>query len=239
MFDPEDPIKRVAECASEVLPTSCGCPGGAVGAGISFPTGTEVLTPEGKIAIKALREGDLVIARHEGTGELGEYLVSALMARQAPGVLWLTLQAGDGNTFKRGITAEHPLFLVGEGWVHAGALKPGDRIRSHDKGALLVLDSSEGSEALKVYNLEIAGAKTYFVGDLEVWSHNSVWGKIKKGFAGCVTAASMIMATMGIPDAKPGGRQAADPRFVSPPREELYDSQCDGDDKKKKEMSWI
>jgi hypothetical protein len=79
---------------------------------MSFAAGTEVLTPEGNVAIETLREGDLVVARNEETGQSGVFPVTAVMARQANDVLWLTLESANGETSRIGVTAEHPLFNV-------------------------------------------------------------------------------------------------------------------------------
>ena len=174
MFDPADPIKRVAECASEVMPL-CGCKGGGVGAGSSFVPGTEVLTPDGKVAIENLREGDLVVARHEVTGELGEFPITSLMAREAPGVIWLTLEDAAGKTSKLGVTDEHPLFVVGKGWTKADRITQGEQIKDSGMEPLNVAAVDFGVRPLQVHNLEIAGAWTYFVGDLEAWGHNASW----------------------------------------------------------------
>ena len=189
MFDPEQPIKRVAECAAEVVPTTCGCDGGGpVGPGTSFVPGTLVLTPDGKVAIEDLREGDLVIARHEETGELGEFPITSLMAREAPGVIWLTLEDEAGETARLGVTDEHPLFVAGKGWTKAGQISVDDEIRDAGLGVLSVASFHVDNAAQPVHNLEIAKVGTYFIGDLEAWGHNQDGAYLNfhgpKGYAG-------------------------------------------------------
>ena len=171
MFDPDDPIKRVAECASEVMPL-CGCKGGGVGAGSSFVPGTEVLTPDGKVAIEDLREGDLVVARHEVTGELGEFPITSLMAREAPGVIWLTLEDAAGKTSTLGVTDEHPLFVVGRGWTKAAEVETGYAVRDEGMRSLRVVAVEIDDTVQLVHNLEVLGPRTYFVGTLSAWGHN-------------------------------------------------------------------
>lgn len=95
------------------------------------------------------------------------------MQRQALDVLWLTLERADGATSRMGVTSEHPLFMVGEGWIDAGSLAPGDLIRDRDLNALTILSVEADTRPQMVYNLEIAEAHTYFAGELEVWSHNA------------------------------------------------------------------
>ena len=174
-------------CKTEAVAPSCGCGGGgklgrivnglAVGFAIgqslsSFPEGTDVLTPDGPVAIETLREGDLVVARDEKTGQSGVFPVTGVMTRQALDVLWLTLER-DGETSRMGVTSEHPLFTVGEGWVPAGELAPGDVVRDSALSELRVLSIEVDSAPRRVHNLEVAGAHTYFAGELEAWGHNS------------------------------------------------------------------
>jgi len=118
-------------------PKRCGC--GGRGGKNSFPVGTEVLTPEGKVAIETLREGDMVLARNEDNGVSGIFPVTGLMSRQALDVLWLTLEKGSGETTRMGVTAKHPLFTVGQGWLTAGELVAGDAIRDSGLQDLTVL----------------------------------------------------------------------------------------------------
>ncbi|WP_349814652.1 polymorphic toxin-type HINT domain-containing protein, partial [Frigidibacter sp. SD6-1] len=51
------------------------------------------MTPSGKVRIEDLREGDLVIARNEETGQTGVFPVTAVMGRQATDLVWLGLEA--------------------------------------------------------------------------------------------------------------------------------------------------
>lgn len=92
------------------------------------------MTPNGKVAIETLREGDLVVARDEENGVSGLFPVTASMSRTVPGVLWLTLENETGETPRMGVTSEHPLFTVGDGWTCAG-----DLIRDKDLLGLTVL----------------------------------------------------------------------------------------------------
>ncbi|NSX56968.1 PKD domain-containing protein [Parasulfitobacter algicola] len=146
---------------------------GAASEGSSFVRGTEVLTPSGLVAIETLREGDLVVARDEETGQSLVSPVTAVMKRQATDVLWLTLEDGSGQVSRLGVTAEHPLFAVGAGWLPAGDVTPGDQIRDKDLQVLTVLAAESDASPQIVHNLEIEGPHTYFSGELEAWGHNA------------------------------------------------------------------
>ncbi|WP_284166158.1 polymorphic toxin-type HINT domain-containing protein [Frigidibacter sp. SD6-1] len=99
-------------------------------------------------------------------------LVTALMGRQAMDVVWLGLEAS-GQSSRLGVTAEHPLYVEGRGWVQAGELAVGDRIVDADGGVITVVSRELDATPRIVHNLEIAGAHTYFAGELEAWGHNS------------------------------------------------------------------
>ena len=154
----------------------CGCRANAGGGGTnSFPEGTEVLAPTGRVAIETLREGDLVIGRNEETGQSGAFPVTALMSRQATDVLWLTLENAEGQTTRMGVTSEHPLFVVGGGWTSASDVVAGDIIRDKELRSLTVLAVQVDPTPTRVYNLEITEAHTYFAGEFEAWAHNARW----------------------------------------------------------------
>jgi hypothetical protein len=74
---------------------------------------------------------------------------------------------------------EHPFFEYNQGWLAAGALKVGDRIREK-YGWVVVDDLLDTGEFATVYNLRVADWHTYFVGaeewGLNVWAHNAGYG---------------------------------------------------------------
>lgn len=70
------------------------------------------------------------------------------------------------------LTAGHPLFSEdAHDWVRAGELKPGETLRTA-QGNTRVVDVQRVLGAVEVYNLEVAVAHTYFVGELGIWTHN-------------------------------------------------------------------
>uniref|UniRef100_UPI0024DF62BF polymorphic toxin-type HINT domain-containing protein n=1 Tax=Frigidibacter sp. SD6-1 TaxID=3032581 RepID=UPI0024DF62BF len=90
---------------------------------------------------------------------------------QATDLVWLGLEAS-GQSSRLGVTAEHPLYVEGRGWVQAGELAVGDRIVNADGGVITVVSRELGDRPTLVHNLEVAGAHTYFAGELEAWGHN-------------------------------------------------------------------
>ena len=75
-----------------------------------------------------------------------------------------------------GTTSEHPFFVRGKGWTPAKELQPGDAVRLLTPGWQRVDSNVDTGRSETVYNLEIEGDHTYFVGDLtwgwQVWAHN-------------------------------------------------------------------
>ncbi len=98
------------------------------------------------------------------------------MGRQATDVVWLGLEAS-GQSSRLGVTAEHPLYVEGRGWVQAGELAPGDRIVDADGGVITVVSAELDDRPTLVHNLEVAGTHTYFAGELEAWGHNRWKGR--------------------------------------------------------------
>ena len=76
-----------------------------------------------------------------------------------------------------GTTAEHPFNVKGKGWTPAQELRAGDEIRLMGKGWTTVEGIADSGQIATVYNLEIEGDHTYFVGCAEwgfsVWAHNA------------------------------------------------------------------
>ena len=74
-------------------------------------------------------------------------------------------------------TAEHPFHVEGKGWIPAGLLEAGDVLLSHDGLRLPVEEVADSGRVTTVYNLEVEGCHTYFVGCQEwgfsVWAHNA------------------------------------------------------------------
>ena len=84
-------------------------------------------------------------------------------------ILHLKTTAGDIDT-----EADHPFYVMEKGWVAAGDLENGDEVYLIDGDSAVVTGSEleKLDEVIKVYNLEVEGYNTYFVGDDGVLVHN-------------------------------------------------------------------
>ena len=141
---------------------------------VCFAAGTPVVTESGLRPIETIREGDVVLAGDEASGARGwRRVVRRFVTPKQP--LWrlvLRRRVDDAwATETIEATPEHPFFVRGVGWRAVRTLSRGDRlIASH--GELIVLDNAETGRSDTVFNFEVEGLHTYFVGESEAWVHN-------------------------------------------------------------------
>ncbi|HWE35178.1 MAG TPA: polymorphic toxin-type HINT domain-containing protein [Isosphaeraceae bacterium] len=161
----EGDYKKAAEGALNLLD--------ALFDGPCFAAGTPILTPGGCTPIEELEEGDWVLALPEDDPAAVPVprRVVNLFANFAP---LLDLRVG-GRVIRT--TAEHPFWVRDKGWTDAQQLVPGVELLSAD-GRWVELEALEGPHAAAaVYNVEVEGYHTYFVGDpawgFAAWAHNA------------------------------------------------------------------
>jgi RHS repeat-associated protein len=137
-----------------------------------FAGETLVETAEGLRRIDEIRPGDLVLSRDEESGiEELRAVVQVFVTPDQP-LVEVRIKDGKGYAEVLRATSEHPFWVDGQGWVSTADLAPGDHlITSDDSGATVVGTTSAGSAA-DVYNLEVEGVHTYFVGHGRAWVHN-------------------------------------------------------------------
>jgi hypothetical protein len=139
---------------------------------LCFAAGTPVMTPDGEKRIEELQAGDFVLARDEHN--LEGLVEPRMVERTLHGEANIVEVHVGGQTIRT--TALHPFFVRGKGWTPAGEVKVEDRL-STNHGDWIEVEKvlhTEKSEA--VYNLRVAGHRTYFVGSrawkFGVWVHN-------------------------------------------------------------------
>jgi len=139
--------------------------------GSCFVAGTLVRTSEGFAPIESLRVGDVVLARHEKTGELGRFPVIDTIVRDDEPLLSITVDSARTSDVLL-VTPEHP-FHTARGWVAAKALTPEDRLVRADESLASIVSLEALDRRARVYNLTVDEAHTYFVGEGELWVHNA------------------------------------------------------------------
>ena len=82
----------------------------------------------------------------------------------------MTVENVEGERETIDSTPEHPFYVEGLGWVEASALHPGMTIwfANGTKGTVEDISNEGLEEPVTVYNFEVKGFHTYFVGECGV-----------------------------------------------------------------------
>lgn len=139
--------------------------------GSCFAAGTLVHTAQGPRAIEAVATGDLIWSRSEQSGEVQLRRVVRRFVTLDQPVRRLEFEAADGAIETLTVTPEHP-FWTGRGWVAAGQLEPGERVLLRSGAEVSVRGAQALDDRITVYNFEVEGFHTYFVGAEGLWVHN-------------------------------------------------------------------
>ncbi|MBQ7262124.1 MAG: hypothetical protein IJR14_00240, partial [Synergistaceae bacterium] len=135
-----------------------------------FDGDTIVATEAGAKRIDEIQAGDRVWAYDVETGELALKDVLEVFVREHDELLHIETERGviiDATT-------NHPFWVEGKGWTAAGDLAIGDAFHALSDGVGVVtgLTLEKLDAPVLVYNLDVAGFDTYFVGD-GVLVHNA------------------------------------------------------------------
>jgi RHS repeat-associated protein len=142
-----------------------------------FVAGTPVVMADGSLKpIEKVRAGEKVLSRDEKSGKTQAKKVKRTFENHKA-TLVLTLAGGE----KIETTAEHPFYVQGKGFVKAGELGIGTSIVTRAGPAPQVLAKESKDEVVPVFNFEVEGFHTYFVGTAQVWVHNDCSPEIALG----------------------------------------------------------
>ncbi|MCG6039561.1 toxin C-terminal domain-containing protein, partial [Acinetobacter baumannii] len=141
----------------------CGC----------FDDDTPVLTKDGYKRIVEIKEGDLVLARHEETGEIAYKPVKRVFVIPNRRIYLLKTIDGVGKENIIEVSDDHPFWVVDKKWVDSIDLKEGDQLLDANNQVHKVVSITETDRVETTYNLEVEGYHTYFAGDANVWVHNA------------------------------------------------------------------
>ena len=134
----------------------------------SFSEDTLVMTGAGLIPIAEVNVGELVLAFNEATGEIGYYPVTATWAHLDPIIVELTI---DGEVVWT--TPEHPFYTADGDWEAVFELQVGEEIQQADGTTGIVEGVVYHARPQMMYNMTVATAHTYFVGDGHWLVHNA------------------------------------------------------------------
>ncbi|HWE40407.1 MAG TPA: polymorphic toxin-type HINT domain-containing protein [Isosphaeraceae bacterium] len=122
-----------------------------------FGAGTPVLTRDGPKAIEKVQVGDVVLSQDGATGALSYQPVVGL--HHNPPDETLLVRLGDERIVA---SVYHRFWRPGKGWAMARELRPGDTVRTV-AGPVRVGSVGCGDRE-PLYNLDVAGPATFFVG---------------------------------------------------------------------------
>jgi len=120
--------------------------------------------------IETLHVGDLVLAEDPNTGKVEAEPVQAVIVRPVSPLIEVDLS--DGSTIT--VQPDHPFWvdhgqgLRGSGWLKAGDLRPGDRLRTATGKDVTVVRVRRNVGHAVVYTLTVARDHTFFVGSARV-----------------------------------------------------------------------
>ena len=138
-----------------------------------FVPGTLVDTERGFRVIESLKEGDLVWAKDEFTGEVALKPITQTFERVAPEALEFTFS--NGETIET--TLEHPFYVEHKGFTPAGLVAIGNSIVTRAGPSLEVTAVEKHSSPHTVYNFEVEVFHSYFVDNAALWVHNANYTK--------------------------------------------------------------
>jgi hypothetical protein len=133
---------------------------------------------DGPKAIEEVQAGDRVWAQEEQTGEIALRLVVRTFVRPDQPVIEVILNH-EGRPETILATVEHP-FWTQRGWVGARQLSDDDRVLQLSGAWSRVTGVRETAERVTVYNFEVEGFHTYFVGEQALLVHNNSWATLFK-----------------------------------------------------------
>jgi RHS repeat-associated protein len=143
---------------------------------VCFTKGTLVYGKNDFIPIENIKIGDSVYSYNveKNTVELSKVINT--LNRKTQGLYEIT--AGKETIH---VTAEHPFYVIGKGWVKAKDLQAGYVLKSSDNKATVKVNAiKELSKAVTVYNMEVDGNHDYFVTSSTILVHNKNIKEIKE-----------------------------------------------------------
>ncbi|GGK65874.1 polymorphic toxin-type HINT domain-containing protein [Amphritea balenae] len=133
----------------------------------SFGAGTEIWGAKGKTRIEQIAKGQLVASRSDTTFSDHPRKVTQVFGRIADHHYRLVTEADSIL-----ITAEHPVWVQGKGWVEVHQLQQDDVLASaYGDQRIAFVDRID--QPLQVYNFSVAETPSYFVGNGGIWVHNA------------------------------------------------------------------
>jgi len=137
--------------------------------GLCFVAGTLVATADGNMPIENIEVGMLVYAHNPDTGETALKSVVNTFKNETEELVHIVVNGECITT-----TPKHPFYVPTKGWTDAIELRAGDRLQLLN-GEYVIVEQVQHEiieSPIKVYNFEVEGFHTYYVGEQSVLVHN-------------------------------------------------------------------
>lgn len=125
--------------------------------------------------IETINVGDSVFSYNLDKERIELSRVVNVLKRKTVSIYELSM--GKARVF---VTAEHPFYVLRQGWVTVKDLKPGDSLKTFTGETLRVDTAKAIHREVEVYNIEVDGNHNYFVTDSRVLVHNKNITKLKR-----------------------------------------------------------
>lgn len=177
-LDGSDPPAECADtqvASNDGTPSGDSCPGGScmIPGQHCFVAGTLVWTESGPEPIEQVRRGDRVLSRNEQTGRVALAPVTALFVTPDMPLVAVSVVRSDGSADVVRSTPGHLYWTADRAWTRADALAPDEPLLDADGDELRVGAVQAVEARAEVYNFEVEGTHSYFVGTLGAWVHNA------------------------------------------------------------------
>lgn len=136
------------------------------------------MTSLGLVPIEEVQARDMVLARDEITGEVAYREVKQTFVTLGQELVEISVEDDEGNKDSFKATPGHEIWTKDKGWTEAKDLLPGDEMFTSLGGWVRVTSNTWVSGSQTVYNFEVDGFHTYFVGESGVWVHNSCTAEV-------------------------------------------------------------
>ncbi|WP_041715169.1 polymorphic toxin-type HINT domain-containing protein [Acetivibrio clariflavus] len=138
--------------------------------GMCFTADTLVYTKDGHKRIEDIKVGDQVYSVNVDTGEKGLKTVKQLFVNETYELIHIYVGYSQIKS-----TAPHPFWVEGKGWVEAGNLLEGDKVKLYSGEVLEIKEIRRErlEEPVKTYNFEVEDWHTYLVSENNVLVHNA------------------------------------------------------------------
>jgi RHS repeat-associated protein len=133
----------------------------------SFSPDTLVMSRNGLLPISELKIGDYVLAYDQTLGTIGYFPIEAISIHEDLVVGYLVI-----NGEKIQTTPGHLFYLASDEWIAAGSLQIGTFVRKASWGVGELQKATFVFDPQVMYNLTVAQAHTFFVGEQQWLVHN-------------------------------------------------------------------